>query len=144
MSDKEFQLFSFKKAMLFSRKDYVMIFCISFIVLAVSAAIIYIKPLEFFHVISKEQLQEINQKRLQGAFLENLKDFVFGQISLGGVHVEKLWRAAGWNGVKALICFLPQVIFGISQMLFPVILIFHFLLDFDLKEMLQQLEKLPE
>ncbi|MBB5074459.1 hypothetical protein HNQ69_001602 [Bartonella callosciuri] len=95
MLEKRFKLLSFKKAMLFSKKDNLIIFCISFIALVFFVAVISLKPLEFFHVVSKWQLQAMAQESFHGMFLDNLKNLVLGQFSLGGKHMEELWRAVG-------------------------------------------------
>lgn len=143
--DKESELLFLKKWMALSMGDTVIIFCLAVVFLVHVAAIIYINPLEFFHVLPKEQFQEMVQEGVQKSFLENLKIFFEGQGSLSGARLEELWRAAGWNGVFAFICFIPHTIFGYLVGLFPGIFILHIMLNRALKEMFQHLEKsLPE
>ncbi|WP_246464877.1 hypothetical protein [Bartonella phoceensis] len=144
MSDKEARLFSFKKASVLSTKDYVIIFCITLLGVVFFTAVTYIRPLEYFHVVTVEQLQEIARKNLQGTPLENFKNMFLGQFFLSGTNMGELWRAAGWNSVWVFLCSLPETIFGVAWTLFPLASIFHFILNRQLKEMIQQLEKSPK
>ncbi|WP_273721323.1 MULTISPECIES: hypothetical protein [unclassified Bartonella] len=136
--DKASKLFSFKKALALSTKDYVVICCLAVLLLGGVVAITYIKPLEYFHVLSREKLMAMVQENLHKTPLEFFKDLILPSFSSSGMAIQELWHAAGWNGVWAFICFIPQEIFGITTTLFPVILVFHFLLDRELKEMIQQ------
>ncbi|WP_156851442.1 hypothetical protein [Bartonella refiksaydamii] len=139
--DKESKLLFFKKWMVLSPRDTVVIFCLAVILLVLVVAIGYLNPLSFFHVISQEQLQAMAQENFQKSFIENLKIFFEGQGSLSGAHLEELWRAAGWNGVFAFICSLPNTIFGYLVGLFPGIFILHIMLNRALKEMFQELKQ---
>lgn len=140
---KESRLFFFKNKMVLSTKDYIIIFCLAVLALIAVAATAYMQPLDFFHVISNEQLQAIIQQKPQGTFLENLKKLSQGQF-LSGVDMIEMWRAAGWNGVWAFLCLLPEVILGCFIVFFPSILFLHITLKRDLKQLIQQLEKSPE
>ncbi|WP_244427525.1 hypothetical protein [Bartonella vinsonii] len=63
---KESRLFFFKNKMVLSTKDYVIVCCLAMIALIAVAATTYMQPLEFFHVISKEQLQAMAKEQFQG------------------------------------------------------------------------------
>ncbi|EJF97804.1 hypothetical protein LBE40_00125 [Bartonella taylorii] len=139
--DKESKLLFFKKWMALSMGDTVIIFCLAVILLVTVGAISYINPLDFFHVLSKEQLQAMSQETIQNSFIENFKKFFGGEGLLSGAHMEKMWRAAGWNGVFAFICLIPNTIFGYLVGLFPGIFFLHIMLNRALKEMFQELEK---
>ncbi|MCZ2158724.1 hypothetical protein NPX99_05480 [Bartonella sp. 220] len=145
MLGKESQLFFFKNKMVLSTKDYVIICCLAVIALIAVATTIYMKPLEFFHVISKEQFKDIIQEVPQEMFSKNLdapsfqKNF---QQQLYVIqHVIELWRAAGWNGVWAFVCLFPQIILGCLIAFFPFIFFLRAILKRELKRVLQQLEK---
>ncbi|WP_345097177.1 hypothetical protein [Bartonella acomydis] len=142
--EKAAKLFSLKKAMTLSTKDYVVICCLAVLFLALCAAIAYITPLEYFHVLSRETLMAMVQENLHKGFLEKFQDLVLPQLSPHGMAIQKLWFAAGWNGVWAFLCLLPQTIFEIITVLFPVLLVCHFFLNHELKEMIQQWEKSPK
>lgn len=53
----------------------------------------------------------------------------------------ELWRAAGWNGVWAFICLLPQGLLGCLIGFFPFIVFLRAILKRELKGMIQQLEQ---
>ncbi|WP_019219512.1 hypothetical protein [Bartonella florencae] len=135
--DKASQLSSFKKALLLSMKDYALIFCVSLIVVIV----LYSNFMKFFHGLSEEQLTAMIQKNFHGTFLENLKNFFLGQMALDEIYIRELWATAGWESVWHFLCLIPQMIFGILQILLPIIFVFHFLLHDTLKDMIQQEEK---
>ncbi len=144
MCGKESQLSSFRKALFLSKKDYVILFHLSLLALVFVIAVGYIKPLEFFHVVSQEQLKAMFQENTHKTLLENLKDLTLAQFSLGGMSMAEFLRAAGWNGVWAFLCMMLQAIFGITGVLFPLVFVFHFILNRELKEMIQKLEKSSE
>ncbi|WP_409361124.1 hypothetical protein ACRPOS_007520 [Bartonella heixiaziensis] len=137
------QILSFKKAMNLSLRDYIKIFCISLFVLAISAALYYMDPVNWFHVISSEQMKEMIQKQLQESFFEFLKTLSLQQAQVQTTDMEVLWRAAGWNGVWAFLFLLPNAIIGYFVSLFPLVFILHRILNRELNEMIQQLEELP-
>ncbi|WP_273760608.1 hypothetical protein [Bartonella sp. ML70XJBT.G] len=139
--DKASKLFSFKKALALSTKDYVVICCLAILLLGGVVAVTYIKPLEYFHVLSREKLMAMVQENLHKTPLEFFKDLILPSFSSSGMAIQELWHAAGWNGVWAFLCLLPQTILEVVEVLFPVILVFHFLLDRELKEMIQQWAK---
>ncbi|WP_208441541.1 hypothetical protein [Bartonella raoultii] len=138
--DKKSKLFLLKKDSTLSIKDYLIIGCLSFIV----AVAMYSNFMKCFHGLSEEQLTAMIQQNLDGTLLENLKDLFLGQITLDGIYMEELWSTAGWESVWALICLIPQILFAIVQILFPIIFVFHFMLKGELQEMVQQVEKFPE
>ncbi|WP_240532119.1 hypothetical protein [Bartonella birtlesii] len=135
--DKASKFFAFKEAMIFSIKDYVIVFCISCIVVVV----VYSNFMKFFHGLSEEQLMEMLHKNFHGTFLENLKGLFLGQIAWDEIYKRELWNTASWESVWAFICLIPQMIFGTFQILFPIIFVFHFILHGALKDMIQQGEK---
>ncbi|WP_345119212.1 hypothetical protein [Bartonella pachyuromydis] len=97
-----------------------------------------------FHGLSEEQFTAMVQKNFHGTFLENLKDLFLGQISWDEIYRRELWNRAGWGSVWNFICLIPQMLFGIAQILFPIIFVFYFMLKGELQEMLPQCEKSPE
>ncbi|EJF83716.1 hypothetical protein [Candidatus Bartonella washoeensis] len=141
--DTDSQILSFKEAMNLSLRDYIKIFCISVIALVVFTAVSYMDPLQWFHVISSEQMKEMAQRQLPGSFLEFFKTLSLQQVQIQAADIEALWRAAGWNGVLAFLFFLPNTIIGYFIFLFPLIFILHRILNRELNEMIQQLEKFP-
>ncbi|WP_273782788.1 hypothetical protein [Bartonella sp. ML69XJBT] len=138
--DQKSKLFSCKKTSVLSTKDYLIIGALSLIVVVV----IYNNFMKCFHGLSEEQFTAMIQKNFHGTFLENLKDLFLGQISWDGIYMQELWSRAGWESVWAFICLIPQMLFGIAQILFPIIFVFHFMLKGELQEMVQQVEKSPE
>ncbi|WP_273721670.1 MULTISPECIES: hypothetical protein [unclassified Bartonella] len=139
--DEASKLFSFKKSLALSTKDYVIICCLAVILLVFFAAMAYINPLEYFHVISKEQFEAIAQENLRAMGQENIGKQVFEAGALLQKHFIELWRAAGWNGVWALICCIPIAIFGFVFGFFPLLFIFCAVLKREVKGMIQQWEK---
>ncbi|WP_375672837.1 hypothetical protein, partial [Bartonella sp. CL45QHWL] len=106
------------------------------LLLVLFSASAYMSPLEFFHVISKEQLQELGKMK-QESFQESLKHPFQNPIIQ---HVLD----AGWNSVWAFLCLLPQIIFGVLFGLFPLFFVFNAVFKRDVKEMMLQWETLPE
>ncbi|WP_317993811.1 hypothetical protein [Bartonella gliris] len=141
--DTDSQVLSFKEAMNFSLRDSIKIFCISVIALVVLCVVSYMNPLEWFHVISAEQLIAMAQKYSQGSLIEYFKTLSWQQAQIETADMEALWRAAGWNGVWAFVFMLPNTIIGYFAFLFPLIFILYRILRRELNEMIQQLEKLP-
>ncbi|WP_212112417.1 hypothetical protein [Bartonella queenslandensis] len=129
---------AFKKGMLLSTKDYVIIFCLAILLLVLFVAITYMQPWDFFHVISKEQLQEMGKqgfdKLLQESLIRSFQN---------NPAIEYL-RNVGWNSVWAFLCFVPQVIFGALILFFPLFSIFNAILKRDVKEMMLLWETVPE
>lgn len=132
--------FSLKKTSALSIKDYLIIGALSFIVVVA----LYSNFMKCFHELSEEQLTAMFQKNFHGTFLENLKDLFLGQMSWDEIYRRELWSRAGWESVWNFICLIPQMLFGIAQILFPIIFVFHFMLKDELKEMVQHCEKSPE
>lgn len=131
---------AFKKGMLLSTKDYVIIFCLAILLLVLFVATTYMQPWDFFHVISKEQLQEMGkmkQEDIQKMFQENLEQ-PFKSPIIGYL------RDAGWNSVWAFLCFIPQVIFGILFGFFPLFFVFLAMVKRDVKEMMLLWETVSE
>ncbi len=142
--DKASKLFSFKKALALSTKDYIIIFCLTVILLVFLIAMAYINPIEYFHVMSKEQLAVMAQESLRAMRQENIGNQFFETAALFQNYITELWRAAGWNGVWALLCLIPQNIFGVLFGFFPLLFIFRVVLKREVKEMIQQWEKSPQ
>lgn len=129
--------FSLKKTSALSIKDYLIIGALSFIMVVV----MYSNFMKLFYGLSEEQLMAIFQKNFPGTFLENLRYLFLGQIALDEIYMRELWSTAGWGSVWNFICLIPQMIFGIAQILFPIIFVFYFMLKGELQEMVQQWEK---
>ncbi|WP_375702357.1 hypothetical protein [Bartonella sp. AA89HNZF] len=127
---------TFKKWMALSTGDYIIICCLAILLLVLFSASAYMDPLEFFHLISKEQLQALGKMKQ-----EDLQEM--SQIFIQIPAIEFL-RNLGWNGVWAFLCLLPQIIFGFLFGLFPLFSIFNAIFKRDAKEMMLQWENLPE
>ncbi|WP_375706935.1 hypothetical protein [Bartonella sp. AA126HLJHH] len=131
---------AFKKLTALSTGDYIIICCLAILLLVLFSASAYMDPLEFFHVISKEQLQalgQMKQESLQERLQESLKHPFQNPIIQ---HVLD----AGWNSVWAFLCFLPQIIFGVLFGFCPLFFVFNAVFKRDVKEMMLQWETLPE
>ncbi|GAA4664712.1 hypothetical protein GCM10023262_11860 [Bartonella pachyuromydis] len=139
--DKASKLFSFKKALALSTKDYVIIFCLTVIFLLFLAAMAYINPLEYFHVFSKEQFEAMAQESLRAMGQKNVGKQFFETSALLQKHFIELWWAAGWNGVWSFLCCIPIAIFVFFFGFFPLLFIFRAALKREIKEMIQQWEK---
>ncbi|WP_375672765.1 hypothetical protein [Bartonella sp. CL45QHWL] len=127
---------TFKKWMMLSTSDYIIICCLAILLLVLFSASAYMSPLEFFHVISKEQLQALGQMKQED--LQNMsQSFIW-------VPAIEFLRNLGWNGVWAFLCLLPQMIFGVLFGFFPLFSIFNAIFKRDAKEMMLQWETLPE
>ncbi|WP_375677005.1 MULTISPECIES: hypothetical protein [unclassified Bartonella] len=127
---------AFKKWMALSTGDYIIICCLAILLLVLFSASAYMSPLEFFHVISKEQLQALGKMK-QEDFQEMSQSFI-------QIPAIEFLRNLGWNGVWAFLCLLPQIIFGFLFGLFPLFSIFNAIFKRDAKEMMLQWENLPE
>ncbi|WP_375701094.1 hypothetical protein [Bartonella sp. AA81SXKL] len=127
---------AFKKWTALSTGDYIIICCLAILLLVLFSASAYMSPLEFFHVISKEQLQALGKMK-QESLQESLKHPFQNPIIQ---HVLD----AGWNSVWAFLCLLPQIIFGVLFGLFPLFFVFNAVFKRDVKEMMLQWENLPE
>ncbi|WP_375707674.1 hypothetical protein [Bartonella sp. AA1HLJMS] len=127
---------AFKKLTALSTGDYIIICCLAILLLVLFSASAYMDPLEFFHVISKEQLQALGQMK-QESLQESLKHPFQNPIIQ---HVLD----AGWNSVWAFLCFLPQIIFGVLFGFCPLFFVFNAVFKRDVKEMMLQWETLPE
>ncbi|WP_375685790.1 hypothetical protein, partial [Bartonella sp. TT110JLCBS] len=102
---------TFKKWMMLSTSDYIIICCLAILLLVLFSASAYMSPLEFFHVISKEQLQALGKMKQED--LQNMsQSFIW-------VPAIDLIRNLAWTGVWAFFCLLPQMIFGFLFGLFP-------------------------
>lgn len=139
--DKASKLFSFKNSLALSTKDYVIIFCLTVIFLLFFATMAYINPLEYFHVISKEQFEAIAQESLRAMSQKDVGKQFFEASALLQKHFIELWRAAGWNGVWAFICCIPIAIFVFFFGFFLLLFIFRAVLKREVKGMIQQWEK---
>ncbi|WP_375673229.1 hypothetical protein [Bartonella sp. TS82HLJMH] len=131
---------TFKKWMALSTSDYIIICCLAILLLVLFSATVYMSPLEFFHIMSKEQLQvlrQMKQESFQEIIQESLKHPFKNPI------IEHLLDA-GWNSVWAFLCFLPQMIFGVLFGLFPLFFVFNAIFKRDVKEIMMQWETLPE
>ncbi|WP_254492414.1 hypothetical protein [Bartonella sp. B1099] len=127
---------AFKKAMVLSTKDYVIICCLAILLLVLFVAAVSMDPWEVFQ-ISKEQLQAMKQQNFQEAMRESLQNPLKNPI------IEHL-RDAGWKSVWAFVCFMPSMIFGALAGFFPLFSIFHAIFKRDVKEMMQLWETVPE
>ncbi|WP_246257450.1 hypothetical protein [Bartonella gabonensis] len=103
---------AFKKQMVLSTKDYVIIFCLAILLLVLFAATVYMKPWEIFQ-ISKEQLQEMQQQNFQEAMRESLKNPIIEQLPDGE-----------WKSVWTFVCFIPSMIFGSLFVFFSTLFYF--------------------
>ncbi|WP_039758386.1 hypothetical protein [Bartonella queenslandensis] len=133
------QLAAFKKGMVLSTKDYVIIFCLAILLLVLFVATTYMQPWEFFHVISNEQFQEMGkmkQEDIQKMFQANLEQ-PFNPI-IGYL------RDAGWNSVWAFLCLMPQMIFGVLLVFFPLFFVFLAIVKRDVKQMMLLWETVSE
>ncbi|WP_375660621.1 hypothetical protein [Bartonella sp. CL71SXKL] len=131
----------FKKWTALSRRDYVIILCWAIPLLVLFAATVYMSPLEFFHIISKEQLQAL-EKMEQGDLRKMTKE-ILKQPFENNPAVLFL-RNVGWNGVWACLCFLPQMIWFCLVLFFPFFFVFNAISKRDVKEMMKLWDTLPE
>lgn len=123
---------AFKKAMVLSTKDYVIICCLAILLLVLFAATVYMKPWEFFQ-FSKEQLQAMKQQNFQEEMQNLFKNPLIEQL-----------RDGGWKSVWAFVCFIPSMIFGSLFVFFPLFFIFLAMVKRDVKEMMQLWETVSE
>ncbi|QEE12742.1 hypothetical protein MNL01_07370 [Bartonella krasnovii] len=128
---------AFKKGMVLSTKDYVIICCLAILLLVLFAISLFMKPWEFFQ-ISKEQLQAMKYQDFQEMIQESLL-----QPFQNNPAIEFL-RHVGWNSVWAFLCFVPQIILGVLLVCFPLFSIFLAIFKRDVKEMMQLWETLPK
>lgn len=142
--DKASRIFSLKEALALSKKDYVIIFFLALISLVMISGFVFMKPLGYFDSIPKEQMQSLLQENMHKGFLQDLKDSFLDGFSMSGMYGAEMWRASGWNGVWILLFFIPLGILGVMQALFSVILVFFFILNCELKKIIQKLEKSSE
>ncbi|WP_375668904.1 hypothetical protein [Bartonella sp. MR168JLCBS] len=126
----------FKKWMALSTGDYIIICCLAILLLMLFSASAYMSPLEFFHIMSKEQFQALGQMK-QEDFQEMSQSFI-------QIPAIEFLRNFGWNSVWAFLCLLPQMIFGVLFGLFPLFSIFNAISKRDVKEMMKLWETLPE
>ncbi|WP_375640895.1 hypothetical protein [Bartonella sp. AA168HLJHH] len=131
----------FKKWTALSRKDYVIILCLAILLLVLFAATVYMNPLEFFHVISKEQFQALGQME-QGDLRKMIKEILKQPFENNPAIV--FLRDAGWNSVWAFLCLLPQMIFGVFVVFFPLFFVFNAISKREVKEMMKLWDTLPE
>ncbi|WP_375642865.1 MULTISPECIES: hypothetical protein [unclassified Bartonella] len=127
---------AFKKWTALSTGDYIIICCLAILLLVLFSASAYMNPLEFFHIMSKEQLQALGKMK-QEDFQEMSQSFI-------QIPAVEFLRNFGWNGVWAFLCLLPQIIFGVLFVLFPLFSIFNAISKRDAKEMMKLWETLPE
>ncbi|WP_375640319.1 hypothetical protein [Bartonella sp. MM55XZML] len=127
---------TFKKWMALSTGDYIIICCLAILLLVLFSASVYMRPLEFFHIMSKEQLQALGKMK-QEDFQEMSQSFI-------QIPAIEFLRNFGWNGVWAFLCLLPQIIFGVLFVLFPLFSIFNAISKRDAKEMMKLWDTLPE
>ncbi|WP_375636891.1 hypothetical protein [Bartonella sp. AP152HLJHH] len=127
---------AFKKWTALSTGDYIIICCLAILLLVLFSASAYMNPLEFFHIMSKEQLQALGKMK-QEDFQEMSQSFI-------QIPAIEFLRNFGWNGVWAFLCLLPQIIFGVLFVLFPLFSIFNAISKRDAKEMMKLWETLPE
>ncbi|UNE53940.1 hypothetical protein [Bartonella machadoae] len=138
---KESRLLAFKDKMTLSTKDYVILFFLSLIILVFVVIVACIRPMELFHVVSKEQAEAIFQESLHKTLLENLKNMFLMGFSSSEMNMIELYRAAGWNSVWAYLFMMPQFIFMAPLSLFPLVVVLRLMLKRELKDMGQQLEQ---
>ncbi|WP_375684595.1 hypothetical protein [Bartonella sp. AP1QHHD] len=127
---------TFKKWMMLSTGDYIIICCLAILLFVLFSASAYMNPLEFFHIMSKEQLQALGKMK-QEDFQEMSQSFI-------QIPAIEFLRNFGWNGVWAFLCLLPQIIFGVLFVLFPLFSIFNAISKRDAKEMMKLWDTLPE
>ncbi|WP_375644490.1 hypothetical protein [Bartonella sp. MR100HLJHH] len=127
---------TFKKWMALSTGDYIIICCLAILLLVLFVATVYMDPLDFFHIMSKEQFKALGQMK-QEDFQEMSQSFI-------KIPAIEFLRNFGWNGVWAFLCLLPQIIFGFLFVLFPLFSIFNAVFKRDAKEMMKLRETLPE
>ncbi|WP_330169234.1 hypothetical protein [Bartonella grahamii] len=130
------QAAAFKKWMVLSTSDYIIICCLAILLLVLFSATVYMNPLDFFHIMSKEQFKALGQMK-QEDFQEMSQSFI-------RVPAIEFLRNFGWNGVWAFLCLLPQIIFGFLFVFFPLFSIFNAVFKRDAKEMMKLRETLPE
>ncbi|WP_144754502.1 hypothetical protein [Bartonella saheliensis] len=128
---------AFKKGMVLSTKDYVIICCLAILLLVLFIAAVSMTPWELFH-ISKEQLQAMKHQDFQEALQESLL-----QPFQNNPAIEFL-RHVGWNSIWAFLCFVPQIILGVLLVCFSLFSIFLAIFKRDVKEMMQLWEILPK
>ncbi|WP_245407063.1 hypothetical protein [Bartonella tribocorum] len=134
------QSVAFKKWMVLSTKDYVIICGLAILLLVLFFATNDIQTWEFFHVISTEQFQKMakmKQEDIQKMFQENLEP-PFKNSIIGYV------RDAGWNSVWDFLYFMPKMILGVLFSFFPFFFILLAMVKRDVKEMMQLWEIVPE
>ncbi|EJF82532.1 hypothetical protein MCU_01414 [Bartonella elizabethae Re6043vi] len=123
---------AFKKAMLLSTKDYVIICCVAILLLVLVATSLSMKPWEFFQ-ISKEQLQAMKQQNFQEAMQNLFKNPL----------IERL-RDGGWKSFWTFVCFMPSMILSVLFAFFPLFFILLAMIKRDVKEITQLWETVPE
>lgn len=139
--DKASKLFSFKKSLALSTKDYAIIFCLTVILLVFFAAMAYyINPMEYSYA-PEEQFAVIAQESLRAMGQENIGKQAFETSALLQKHFIELLRAAGWNGVWFFLCCIPIAIVACFLVYFPLLFIFRAVVKREVKEMIQQWEK---
>ncbi|WP_208440009.1 hypothetical protein [Bartonella raoultii] len=116
---------AFKKSMVLSTKDYVIICCLAILLLVLLAISLSMTPWELFH-ISKEQLQAMKHQNFQEAIQDSFKNPL----------IEHL-RDGGWKSVWAFVCLIPSMILGTLIVFFPLFFIFLAMVKRDVKEMIQ-------
>ncbi|WP_208438510.1 hypothetical protein [Bartonella grahamii] len=131
---------TFKKWMALSTGDYIIICCLAILLLVLFSATVYMDPLDFFHIMSKEQLQALRQMK-QESFQEIIQESLAHPFK--NPIIEHLLDA-GWNSVWAFLCFLPQMIFGVLFGFCPLFVVFNIVFKRDVKEMMKLWETLPE
>ncbi|WP_375650507.1 hypothetical protein [Bartonella sp. OT172YNZD] len=127
---------AFKKWMVLSTNDYVIICCLAILLLVLFAATVYMNPLNFFYVISREQFQAMGKTKQ-----EDLQGMIQGFIRFPAIE---FLRNVGWNSVWAFLCLLPQMVLAVLVVFFPLFSIFNAILKRDVKEMMKLWETLPE
>ncbi len=123
---------AFKKGMVLSTKDYVIICCLAILLLVLFVTSLSMKPWEFFD-ISKEQLQAMESQSFQEMTQNSFKNPI----------IENL-RDAGWKGVWAFLCFIPSIILSSLVIFFPLFFILLAIFKRDVKEMMQLWETVSE
>ncbi|WP_019221196.1 hypothetical protein [Bartonella senegalensis] len=150
--EKESKILSFKDALILSAKDYKIIFCISLLAFlhvfvrivvwgVVSGGFFLIYSLEFSHMISREQFQGMVQQKLKEIFLEMLQGLSMQQMQ---EQMIQFLHNTNLNAWEAFLLLLPQILLGYALFLFPTIFLLHIIVNRELKDMIQQLEKAPE
>ncbi|WP_273758522.1 hypothetical protein [Bartonella sp. AU55XJBT] len=123
---------AFKKWMVLSTKDYVIICCLAILLLVLFATSLSTKSWEIFD-IPKEQLQAMKHQNFQEMIQNSFKNPI----------IEHL-RDAGWKGVWAFLCFIPSIILSSLVIFFPLFFIFLAIFKRDVKEMMQLWETVSE